>query len=72
MLAAVSFGSSGSRLARASARLSRPEPTFRSGFSLSRNDRPSPSDHCGVTVPDLLLQRLAGLSSGPFALRLFR
>jgi hypothetical protein len=53
-------------------RLSRPEPASRSGFSLARNDRPSPSGHCGVTVPDLPLQRLAGLSSGPFGLRLFR
>ena len=47
------FRSSGSWLARASAR---PEPAFRNRFALAHNNRP-PSSHCGVTVPDLLLQR---------------
>lgn len=60
----------GLRWRRASARLSCPEPTFRSGFSLSRNDRPFSSGHCGVTVPDLLLQCLARSFSGPFGPRL--
>jgi hypothetical protein len=38
MLAAASFESSGASLAKDSARLSRPEPAFRSGFSLAHDD----------------------------------
>ena len=72
MLSAASFGNNGSLLPRTSARLSCPEPAFRSGFSLAHDDRPSPSGHCEVSVPDLLLQRLAELSSGPFGLWLLR
>jgi hypothetical protein len=61
------FDSSGSSLARASARLFGPEPASRSGFSLAHDDRPFLSGHYEVTVPDLPLQRLAGPSSGPLA-----
>jgi hypothetical protein len=67
LLSAPSFDSSGSSLARASARLSRPKPASRSGFSLAHDDRPFPSGHYEVTVPDLPLQHLAGPSSGPLA-----
>ena len=72
MLSAASFGNNGSLLPRTSARLFCPEPAFRSGFSLAHDDRPSPSGHYEVSVPDLLLQRLAGLSSDPFGQRLLR
>ena len=67
MLSAASFDSSGSSPARASRRLSRPEPASRSGFSLAHDDRPFLSGHYEVTVPDLPLQHLAGPSSGPLA-----
>jgi len=40
MLSAASFETSGSLLARASLRLSCPEPASRSGFSLAHTDRP--------------------------------
>ena len=67
LLSAASLESSGSLLARASARLSRPEPASRSGFSLAHDDCPFLSSHYEVTVPDLPLQHLAGPSSGPLA-----
>jgi len=70
LLSAASFDSSGSSPARASRRLSRPEPASRSGFSLAHDDRPFLSGHYEVTVPDLPLQRLAGPSSGRFGPRL--
>jgi hypothetical protein len=67
MLSAASFESSGSSPPRSSARFSCPEPASGSGFSLAHNDRPFPSGHNEVTVPDLLLQHLAERSSDPFA-----
>jgi len=66
----ASFGSSRFLTGDAPARLSRPEQASRSVFSLAHDDRPFPSGHYEVSVPDLLLQRLAGPSSGPFGLRL--
>jgi hypothetical protein len=72
MLSAASFGNNGSLLPRTSARLSCPAPAFRSGLSLAHDDRPSPSGHYEVSGPDLLLQRLAEVSSDPFGLRLLR
>jgi hypothetical protein len=70
MLSATSFGSSGSSLAMLLCCPFCPEPASRGGFSLAHDDRPFPSGHYGVTVPDLPLQHLAEPSSSPFGLRL--
>ena len=72
MLSAASFGNNRSLLPRTFALLSCPEPASRSGFSLAHDDRPSPSGHYEVSVPDLLLQHLAERSSASFGLRLLR
>jgi hypothetical protein len=68
MLSAASFESRGSLLARASlvspVRSRHLEAAFRSPITTA------PRGRYGVFVPDLLLQRLAGFSSGPFGPRL--
>jgi hypothetical protein len=69
VLSAASFGSNGSLLARASARLSCPEPASRSGFSLAHNDRFRTAIMRSL-FPTCLFNALAEPSSSPFGLRL--
>jgi hypothetical protein len=63
-----SLENNGSMLPGFTCQLSWLEPASRSGLSLSRNDCPSPGHHFEVKAPDLLLQRPAVRSSGPFGL----